>query len=433
MNETPLTERFEGTTLLVVGVDFHSADLSLREQVAVGADETESFLLEIMARPDISEALLLSTCNRTEVYLTARERHPAFRTALELLARRAPAVTEEGHFFVLHDREAARRLLSIAAGLESMVLGEPEIQGQLRSAGTLADRVGSTGEVLKHLIRHATTCGKRARSETAIGQGAISLGYAALDLSRQIFGRLDEGSLLLVGAGETAELVARALGDRGDREIRFVNRSDERAASFVGRFPGARRLRWSELDNALLESDTVVTTTSAPEPILTRRELSAAMERRRGRSLLLVDLGVPRNVDPEAADLDNLFLHDLDSLQSLVERNLERRRQEVPAVETIVAEELRRFTDAYRRREAEPLVASLQRRAEEIRRREVKAVRDHFPEELHEQLDVMTRALVRKILHHPSHQLRRGSEDHKRAHLELVRELFQLDDDEGER
>jgi glutamyl-tRNA reductase len=430
MTTLPQGPRAEDTSLVMVGIDFRSAELELRERVAMREDEGEAVLVEVMARPEIAEAYLLSTCNRTELYLVAREHHRAFSTALELFARRAPEVADEGRFFVLHDREAARRLLSVATGLESMVLGEPEILGQVRSAAALAERVGSTGTVLQQLVHHATVAGKRARSETAIGEGAVSLGYATVDLARQIFGGLGRGSLLLVGAGETAELVAHALAERGIDEVRFVNRSDDRAASFHRRFPTARRISWGDMPAALEKSDAVVTTTSAPEPIFTRHELREIMERRRSRALLLVDLGVPRNVEAAAGELDNLFLHDLDSLQSLVDRNLDRRREEIPRVEAIVADELQRFTEGQRRRDAEPVVASLQRRAEDIRRREVAAVREAFPEELHPTLDNLTRSLVRKILHHPSHQLRRGLEHGERAQLELARELFQLDDED---
>ncbi|MDX1631106.1 MAG: glutamyl-tRNA reductase [Thermoanaerobaculia bacterium] len=419
------------TGLLVVGVDFHSAELELREQVALSGHEAESALLEIMAHPEIAEAALLSTCNRTEVYLSARERQKAFRVALDLFARNAPEIDEEGCFFVLHDREAARRLLSVAAGLESMVLGEPEILGQVRDAAALAEKVGSSGPILDRLFRQAATAGKRSRRETGIGEGAISLGYASVELSRQIFDELESRSLLIVGAGETADLVARALHDRGNDRIRFVNRSDERAEAFQERFPIAERVPWDDLVEAVTESDTVVTTTSAPEPILDLPTLKTVMRARRARPLLLVDLGVPRNVDGAAAGLENLFLHDLDSLQSLVDRNLDRRRQEIPRVEGIVTEELQRFDEWQRAREAQPLVARLHRRAEEIRRQEVASVQDRFPSELHEELEIVTRALVRKILHHPSHQLRRGSREGGRARLDLARQLFQLEEEES--
>lgn len=432
MSTSPRDTKRDEASLVMVGVDFRSAELELRERVSVSSEETESVLVEIMARPEIAEAFLLSTCNRTELYITARDRNRAYRTALDLFAQRAPEVTDEGRFFVLHDREAARRLLSVASGLESMVLGEPEILGQVRTAASAAERVGSTGPLLQRLIQHATVAGKRTRSETSLGTGAISLGYATVELADQIFGGRAHGPLLLIGAGETAELVAQALADRSSGELLFVNRSDERAVTFQKRFPLARRIPWAQMSAALEESDVVVTTTSAPEPILTTGDLREIMERRRSRPLLLVDLGVPRNVESGVAELDNLFLHDIDSLQSLVERNLDRRRAEVPRVEAIVADELQRFAEWHRRRKAEPVVASLQRRAEEIRRHEVEAVRDAFPVELHDQLDRMTRALVRKILHHPSHQLRQGSARGELAQLELARELFQLDDEDDE-
>jgi glutamyl-tRNA reductase len=422
-----------GTALLAIGLDHRSAPLELRERVAYSSPETESLLLRLMTRPEVAEAYVLSTCNRTEVYLRPHEQQGAFRAAMELaFSTRAPEVESEGRFWVLRDGDAARHLLAVAAGLESMVLGEPEILGQVRRAGELADATGSLGLVLRRLLRAAVHTGRRARAETEIGEGAVSLGYAVVELARQIFAGLDGRSCLVLGGGETALLAARALAERGVRDLRFAVRDAARAAGLLEELPEAAITGFAERYTTLADCDLLVAATASDEVVVEAAELRAVMRRRRSRPLLIVDLGVPRNVASRTGRLENVFLHDLDSLQHLIERNLERRRQHVPRVESLVGEELQRWIAWSRGQGAEPLIAELQRRAERIRREEVEAATPAFPPELHPELERLTRALVRKILHHPSARLRAGTGDRSLAHLELARDLFQLGEGDEE-
>ena len=439
----PGREPAGGPTLLAVGVDHRSAPLELRERVALSAEQSEGLLLRLMARPEVAEAYVLSTCNRTEVYLRPHPVTPgsrqegAFRAALELaFTARAPEVEREGRFWVLHDGEAARHLLAVAAGLESMVLGEPEILGQVRRAGELAETVGSCGTVVKRLLRCAVQAGRRARRETEIGEGAVSLGYAVVELARHIFVGVEARSCLVLGGGETASMAARALAEKGVRDLRFAVRGTHRHSALLEAFPGAAVTPFQDRYATIAECDVLVASTSSDEPVVEAGELRQVMRQRRARPLLVVDLGVPRNVAPQVGRLENVFLHDLDSLQHLVARNLERRRTQAPLVETIVGEELRHFASWYQGLEAEPLIAELQRRAERIRRDEVDSVRGRFPAEAQEELDRLTRSLVRKILHHPSTRLRSvgatraAGAERDLAHLELARDLFQLGEDE---
>ncbi len=416
--------------LLLIGTDFRCAPLELRERVAFGAREAEEALVHLLARPEVGEAYLLSTCNRTEVLVQPRDEDGAYRAALDLVfLARAPELERPGRLYVKRDGDAARHLLAVASGLESMVLGEPEILGQVKQAAALSDAVGASGPVLRRLLRTATGCGGRARAETEIAGGAVSLGYAVVELARNIFSGLDDCHVLLVGAGETARLVARALVERGIVALEVANRSPERAASFCAEFPAAA-LSFDERLPALEKADLVVASTGADEPILTVRQLRAAMASRRGRPLLVVDLGVPRNVEPAAARLGNLFLHTVDSLEQIIQRNLKRRREEVGRVEEVIDDELGRFRAWYRGLEAEPVIARLQRQAERIRRQELAEALAHFPAETHESLERLTRSLVRKILHHPSARLRARDEGAELARLDLVRELFRLDEEE---
>jgi len=418
-----------GPSLLLLGIDFHSAPVELRERVAYGQDDAEKLLVHLLARSAIAEALLLSTCNRTEVVLQPRDEEEAYRAALDLVfLARAPELERPGLLYVKRHHAAARHLLAVACGLESMVLGEPEILGQVKQAAVLAEAVGAAGPVLRRLLRGALAAGRRARQETAIAAGAVSFGYAVVELARNIFRGLEDCRVLLIGAGEISRAVARNLVERGARELRVANRSPERARQFQEEFPQAAALPFDQRLLAIPEADLVIASTGADEPVITRPQLAAAMDARRGRPLLVVDLGVPRNVEPDAGRLENVFLHSLDSLDHLIQRNLKRRKEEVPRVEEILDQEVAHFHGWYRGLRAEPLIALLQKRAERIRRQELAQALPHFPESSHERLEQLTRSLVRKILHHPSNRLRgRGGEEHL-PRLDLVRELFRLDD-----
>ncbi|HXU47329.1 MAG TPA: glutamyl-tRNA reductase [Thermoanaerobaculia bacterium] len=424
------SEKVEGPPLLLVGTDYRCAPIELRERIALSPREVEAVLVELLARPAVGEAFALSTCNRTEIYVSPRDENAAYRELLELLfLRRAPELAHPGRLFVHRNGEAARHLLSVASGLESMVLGEPEILGQVKQAGAIAEQVGSAGVLLRRLLRTAIATGGRARSDTAIASGAVSLGYAVVELARNVFRDLEDCRVLLLGAGETARLVARSLTERGAQKLTVANRSEERLRAFREEFPDVEPLPLAERLRALETADLVVATTGADEPLLVRRDLQQAMRSRGSRPLLVVDLGVPRNVDPAAGRIRNLFLQSIDSLENLIERNLKRRREEVPKVEEILERELARFLAWQRSLDAEPIIAELQRQAERIRRQELDGALARFPPETHEDLERMTRSLVRKILHHPSVRLRDPSAEDANSRLALVRELFQLGGD----
>ncbi len=417
--------------LLLIGVDHRSAPVELREKVAYRPDEEASLLESLVTHAAIAEAFLLSTCNRTELYVRTDDATAAYPHALDVaFTSRCAAIEQEGRFFAKRDDEAIRHLFEVAGGLQSMVLGEPEILGQVKQSAGRAENTGTSGVVLSRLLVQAIAAGGRARRDTAIGAGAVSFGYAVVELARTIFHRLEDCSVLLVGAGETARLVARNLSERGARELRISNRGSRRVEQFLADFPQARVVPFDERAQALDEVDVVVASTTAPEPVILRDDLRQAMSRRRGKPLLVADLGVPRNVETTARGIENLFLQDVDSLENLIGRNLKQRRSEIPRVQEILDNEQSRFADWCRSLAAEPLVAALHGRAEALRRREVESVQARFPTELHDDLDKLTRALVRKLLHHPSQHLRRDQDD-PLPRFQLVRELFDLDDEKS--
>jgi glutamyl-tRNA reductase len=417
--------------LLLVGTDYRCSPLEVRERVSYDMSAGEELLVHLLANPGVSEAFLLSTCNRTEVYVQPRDEEAAYRAVLDLaFVRREPELEKPGRLYVKRNGEAARHLLAVASGLESMVLGEPEILGQVKQAAGLAEAVGAEGPVLRRLLRSAASAGARSRQETGISAGAVSLGYAIVELARQIFKGLEECRVLLIGAGEIARSVSRPIVERGARELKVANRSAERARQFQEELPQALLVPFEERVAAVQAAEVVVVSTGAGEPVLTRRQLREAMSARRTDPLLVVDLGVPRQVETAAGRLNNLFLHTLDSLDTLIQRNLKLRKEEVPRVEEILDQEMDLFRAWYRGLGAEPVVVRLQKQAERIRQQEVAQALHRFPPETHDDLERLTRALVRKILHHPSAHLRNREGGKDVSRLELVRELFHLEDDD---
>jgi glutamyl-tRNA reductase len=416
----------QGPPLVVVGTDFHLAPLELREQVALSAEACSLALQELLQDDNVQEAFVLSTCNRTEVYVQPRQPQEALRAVVErVFEARAPGIERQGRLAVRWNGEAAGHLLEVACGLESMVLGEPEILGQVKQSAALAEELGATGPVLGKLLRCAAGAGKRARSETDIAAGAVSYGYAAVELSRNIFSPFDRTRVLLLGAGDISRQVARSLLEKGVGSLIFANRHRDRAEALRDELGGGLVQDFEQRFEALKETDLVVVSTAAEEPVLDREAVAQALDKRRQQPLLLIDLSVPRNVAPEVRNLENVFLHDIDSLKHLVERNLRRRREEIPRVQEILRQELAFFFEWHRGKAAEPLVGQLQRHAENLRRQEVQTALGHFPPETHRALEQLTRSLVRKLLHHPSHRLRRLETEAEK--LDFVRELFQLE------
>src|SRR5947209_9570355 len=275
----PLLEPASGSRqeppLPLVGTDYRCSPIELREKVSYGKEETEEMLVHLLARAEVAQASLLATCNRTEVYLQPRDEEGAYNAILDMVfLHRVPELERPGRLYVKRNGEAARHLMAVASGLESMVLGEPEILGQVKQASVLAEAVGAEGPVLKRLLRSATSAGRRTRQETAISAGAVSLGYAVVELARQIFSGLEECRVLMVGAGEIAHSVTRPLLERGARELVVANRSLERAAQFKEEFPSAELVPFDRRQDEAAQADLVVVSTGADEPVLTRKHIA---------------------------------------------------------------------------------------------------------------------------------------------------------------
>lgn len=424
------------STLTIIGLSHRTAPLEVRERFVIEGEAARAALRHLAAA-GCGEAVLLSTCNRTELYLRAESHTSARSLAVRFLSGHA-GINEtqtESYVYQLYDEHAIEHLFRVVGSLDSMVVGEAQIQGQVRSAYELARSEGVlTGPVMPRLFESALRVGGRIRSETKLGTGAASIPSAALELGRKIFGSLKGRSALVIGAGEMSEVTVRCLRDEGVADVAVVNRTEARARELAGML-NARAVPFSGMPEALAAADIVVTATAAPHVVLTHELVAAASARRTG-PLLILDIALPRDVDATVADLDNVFLYDIDDLSQVVEGNLEKRHSEIEAAADIVAAETAAFQRWYRGREVVPVITDLRAWAEEVRAQEtdraMRALRD-LSEEDRAAVEGMTRRLVAKLLHHPTTRLRDADDEKISADLTaLTRYLFGLDDAAGE-
>jgi glutamyl-tRNA reductase len=413
--------------LLLLGVSHKTAPLALRERVALLAGQQSAFLQDLVTAPDIDEAVVISTCNRTEVYLVVTDQVRAETAALGALASRAGIRPTELAEVVYAPRncDAARQLYRVAAGLESMIVGEAEVQGQVRRAYEAAVEAGTNGALTNRLFNSALRTGGRARAETAIGAGGASISSVAVDLAQETLGDLADLHVVIIGAGETAELTARALAAKGVTTIFVANRHAARARSLAERFGGSV-LALDMLPDQLGQADMVVASTASPHAILGEQELALVMRERRGRPLLLLDIAVPRDVEPGAGDLDGVTLVDVDGLQRSVRRNLQVREAEARGAERIVEEELERFAEWLATMEVLPTVAALRAHAGEIVERLLGENASRWETEADRKRgEALARAVVNRLLHEPTTRLK-AQGGHGR--LQIARELFGLEE-----
>jgi glutamyl-tRNA reductase len=410
------------TTLTLVGLSHQSTPVAVRERAFVPLAQAGELA---RALADGGEAVCLSTCNRTELYLVGAD---AEARGLAALAGVSGLLEEElrGTVYRLGDEAAALHLFRVAAGLDSMVPGEGEILGQVRDAY----EAGAPGPILDRLFRQALHAGKKVRAETAIGESPASVSSAAAALAQQVFGELDGCRVLLAGAGHVAELAARSLVARGAEVVYVANRSAERGQALAARFGGIA-LALEQAGDRLYEVDVLVSATGASDRTLGRSEVEAALRSRKGRPLFLIDLAVPRDLDPAIQELDGCFLYDIDDLESVVAAGLAGRRREAARGEAIVAAEAERFREWHASREVVPEIASLRAWAEEVRAAELERARGRLglSETQQAAVDSVTARIVDKLLHLPTVRLKEAAAGaNGGSYAEAVRHLFGLDD-----
>jgi glutamyl-tRNA reductase len=418
--------------LLLLGTSHKTAPLALRERVALPEGRAERFLLELAEHPEIREAVVLSTCNRTELYVVVSDPVEAETTVLGMLARQAglrPTELIDG-IYSQRNCDAARHLYRVTSGLESMIVGEAEVQGQVKRAYEAALAARTTGPLTNKLFRAALATGKRVRTDTAIGAGGASVASVAVEAARGALGDLAARHVLIIGAGETAELTARALSEQGVSTIFVANRRRDRAIALAQRFGGST-IAFDALPQELERADIVVASTASPHSIVGAEELAVVAEARGGRPLLLLDLAVPRDIDPDCAALPGVTLVDIDGLQAQVARTHSERRIEARRAEGIVEEEIQSFAGWLGTLEVLPTIAALRARADRLVAElldENDARWESLGKRDRERVEAMLRAAVKRLLHEPTQRVKALDSDRRHARLSLLRELFGLDD-----
>ncbi|MBI3194649.1 MAG: glutamyl-tRNA reductase [Ignavibacteriae bacterium] len=416
--------------LFCLGINHRTAPIEVREKFSFSNEELRAFLSSTKGQK-FNEVVLVSTCNRTELYFVPKNEYPNGTPLWQTLAtaKNISGIVKPENFYHLSSYNAVKHLLRVASGIDSMILGDIQILGQIKDSFLLAREISSTGVILTRLFNKSLHVGKRVRTETALGEGAVSVSYAATELASKIFDDLSKRTALLIGAGETGELTKKHLLEKKLGKLLIANRTRERAEELVGKFGGSV-VEFSNLANELKNADIVVSSINIPTHILTASDIKQAMKQRGNRPLVIVDIGVPRNIDPACNKIDNVFYHDIDALSHIIDVNLERRKAEVPKVQQIILDELIDFSNWYNSLQVTPTIQQLRESVEAIRRGELEKHRHHFSDEQLQEVELITNRIVNKILHQPMVNLKNGtasSEDETRHKLHLLRSLFGLD------
>ncbi|HEU4975325.1 MAG TPA: glutamyl-tRNA reductase [Baekduia sp.] len=417
------------TELLCLGISHKTAPVAVRERLSLSTKEAGQLCADLVATDDVREAVAISTCNRTELYVVAGDPVRAETDILGRLTRRAHIRPTElaDALYAPRNCDAARQLFRVVSGLESMIVGEAEIQGQAKRAYETALAAGTTGPLTNRLFTAALQTGKRVRSETAIGEGKASVSTVAVGLARDVVGHLAERNVVIIGAGETAELTAQALADEGVRTIFVANRRADRARSLAGRFGGTVS-SLHDLPERLAAADIVVASTASPHPIIGVEPLEVVTRERDGRPLVLIDIAVPRDIEPACGDLDGVALYDIDDLQAVVARNRQVREAERVRAEEVVEEEIQRFARWLGQLDVMPTIAALREHGasiveqvltENAGRWDTASPRDRA------RIEAVARSVMQRLLHEPTIRLK-GEGGHGR--VQLARELFGLDE-----
>jgi glutamyl-tRNA reductase len=421
--------------ILAIGVSHKTAAVEVRERVALTDAQAAEFLRDLRGTADVQEAVAISTCNRTELYLVVGDPVEAESSALTMLSTRAgirptalaPAI------YAHRNCDAARHLYRVASGLESMIVGENEIQGQVKRAYEAALARETTGPLTTRLFKAALETGKRVRTETGIGERQLSLPAVAVALARELLDDLEGREVVILGTGETSELTARALADSGVRTVFVANRRRDRALSLARRYRGSA-VNFDELPRALAQADIVVAATASPHLLLEARELADVMKLRNERPMLLIDLAVPRDIDSACAELEGVSLYDIDDLQAVIARNRRVRQAEARKAEGIIEEEIQQFATWLGSLEVLPTLAALRAHADEVADqvlRENDGKWESASPRDRERVQALVQAVVNRLLHDPTIRMKDLRDDRVHLRMAIIRELFGLEVEEG--
>jgi glutamyl-tRNA reductase len=422
--------------LFLLGVSHKTAPVDVREKLDFSSRDVGAAAIALAARSSAGESVVLSTCNRSEIYVASASPETARDEIVRFLSEyhQLPPEAFAPHLFSFSDADVVQHLFRVAAGLDSLVVGEPQILGQVKDAFQAAAERRCTGPVLRKLFDWSFNVGKRVRSETALGEGAVSISFAAVQLARKIFGRLDGRRVLVVGAGEISTLTAQHLRAHGAAEVAIASRTAAHAQALATDV-GGHWVPWDGLQHALAAADIIVTATGSQRPIITRAHVEAALGRFRRDPLFIIDVAVPRDVEPTVGELEQVFLYNVDDLQTIVQENLSKRSAEIARAEGIVQEELARFAAWQRSRGAIQTVVALRDRFEAVRRSELQRLESRMgglPPETRAVFDQLTRLIVEKLLLDPTEQLKAlPDEETQAAYTEAVNRLFRLREENG--
>ncbi len=414
-------------TLALIGVNHKTAPIEVRERIAISREDLPEVTRALAATPGVTECMIVSTCNRVELLAAVESLDADLTGFLHRQFGLDPALLEP-HLYKEMDRDAVLHLFRVAASLDSMVVGEPQILGQVKEAFAVAKASGTVAGQLEHLLQSAFAAAKKVRTETEIGSNSVSIASVAVDLARKIFGSLAGRTVFLVGAGKMSELAARHLVQQGAGTILVTNRTQERARRMAEPFKG-RVIPFEELYLAASDADIVITSTGAPHPIFRREHGQAFLQRRRNRPMFFIDIAVPRDVDPAMNKLDGIFVYDIDDLQQVAAAHMAERSREASDAEALIGAEVDRFHQKQRAVNAAPAIVALQRQAEEIRQAELRRVQARLGSLSAEQVaavEALTRGLVNKFLHPPMQALKQAAREDDATRLETLCETWSL-------
>ncbi len=418
--------------ILVVGLNHSTAPVAIREKITFPEETDGHVSLSVVHASGVEEAVILSTCNRGEVIAATEEPDRGMDALVETIGRIHNLSHEDffDYLYLLRGPEAVRHVFRVASSLDSMVLGEPQILGQVKDGYRRAAKVNATGPILNRLLHRAFFTAKRVRNETGVGKAAVSVAYVAVELAKKILGDLHKKQVLLIGAGEMAELAARHLATQVERPIVVTNRTYENACTLAGELRGSA-VRMEEVQGALIDADVVITSTASCDPIINRPLMKTVLAKRRYRPVFLIDIAIPRDVDPAVNDIDSVYLFNIDDLQSVVEENIGERKQEALRGENIVNEEVLKFMRWMETLEATPTIIALKEKLEQIREGELNRLNgklSRLGDDEREAVEMLTRSIINKIAHDPIAFLKRTeSRSRRNVYLDIAQRLFGLD------
>lgn len=417
-------------SLLVLGVNHNTAPLEVRERLAIPSGRLADATRSLLHQPGVREGLILSTCNRVEFFADSGEAGlPDLRAFLHNYFALTPDAVEP-YLYELREREAVRHLFRVASSLDSMVVGEPQILGQVKQSYSVAREVGAVSSSFERLLQSAFTVAKRVRSETEIGSSSVSIASVAVQLAQRIFGSLHGRQVLLVGAGKMSQLAARHLVQNGATQVLIANRTPDRAEALAAEFHGLA-VPFVNLQEHAPKADIIITSTGSHEHVFTRAHAAEILRKRKGRPVFFIDIAVPRDVAPDANDIEGAFVYSIDDLQQVATANHAQRSQEAAAAERIISHEVDRFQQRLQTLDAVPAILSLQQHAEQLRLAELDRARTKLASLSDEQqaaVEAMTRAMMNKFLHAPMQGLREAANDGNMDALNALRALFTRDD-----